>query len=348
MATLGATTRATRKIIAIFIMAIVGIFLLIFLFNIAKFLQSVFFPPPPTPATVAFGKLPAISFPSATNAISYLYTINTLSGDLPVFADKIKVYKIASSQPDLIALDKAKQKVKSIAFTSNPIGLSQVKYSWTNTEDLAKTLILNINTYDFFLTSPYITNPSVEAGNNLPNQTEALNLVTTFMNSFGVNPSDIDTNKTKTSLFAITNGSLIPATSFSNAQIIRIDFFQKDVDGLPIYYDRPSYSTMNFLVGGGQNQGQIVEANFIHKNITNTFATYPIKTATQALAELKSGNAYIAYSDLTQQAVSIRNVYLAYYISLADQSYLMPIIVFQGDNGFFAYISAIKDGWVSK
>lgn len=348
MTTLLKTTQATRKILALTAMVVAGIFFVIILINIGKLIQAVFFPPPPTPATVAFGKLPAISFPSSTSAASYTYTINTLSGDLPVFPTKVNVYKILESQPDLLALDKAKAKVKQIGFTQNPITLSQVKYEWVSTEDLPKTVILNINTYDFFLTSNYLTNPSVEGGNNLPNQTDALSIVTNFMGSFGITPSDIDTNKTKTSLFSIENGTLIPATSFSKTQIIRIDLFQKDVNGLPIYYEKPSFSTMDFLVGGGPSQGQIVQANFMHKTITNTSATYPIKTAQQAFNELKKGNAYIASADFSQATISIRNVYLAYYISSSDQTFLMPIIVFQGDNGFFAYISAVTDEWVGK
>jgi hypothetical protein len=192
-------------------------------------------------------------------------------------------------------------------------------------------------------------------------------------------PKDIDLTKTQTpeknvhyitspQIFSIVNGALVPTTSLSKAQAIRVDIYQKDMeyqlntgiagDGgikkldmkIPILYPHPPYSTMSFCIASGANGAQVVAANYVHQDITipevDTEATYPIKTATEAFDELKKGNGYIAAYSGNDSSVLINNVYLAYYLGEEKQDYLMPIIVFEGDGGFFGYVSAVKNDWV--
>ncbi len=105
---------------------------------------------------------------------------------------------------------------------------------------------------------------------------------------------------------------------------------------------------MTLFVENIQNQLQIVDGHFFHQNISTKFSTYPLKTADQAFSELKDQKAYIASYYGNNNNVSIKNVFLAFYMEDAPQDYLMPIIIFEGDNGFFAYVSAITDEWINK
>lgn len=114
---------------------------------------------------------------------------------------------------------------------------------------------------------------------------------------------------------------------------------------IPVLYSHPPYSTMNFWVASGEQSLEVVEANFSHKTpifSNEDTATYYIKTSREAFDELKNSKAYIASYAGSKTNVVINNIYLAYYLDETTQEYLMPIIVFEGDNGFSAYISAIK------
>ena len=142
--------------------------------------------------------------------------------------------------------------------------------------------------------------------------------------------------------------TLVPATSISNANVLRVDFFQADKNRLPIYYPKAITSTMTLFVENIQNQLQIVNGHFFHQNISTQFSTYPLKTANQAFSELKEQKTYIASYSGSNNNVSIKNVFLAYYMEDSPQDYLMPIIIFEGDRGFVAYVSAIKDEWINK
>jgi hypothetical protein len=124
-----------------------------------------------------------------------------------------------------------------------------------------------------------------------------------------------------------------------------VDFFQKDMNNLPIYYEKGASTTFDFLVGKNGEQ-QILEATYIHKDISDVSSTYAIKTAQEAYSELQNGKVYIIDNDQNTANVTIKNVYLGYYIGEVDQNFLMPIIVFEGSNNFLAYVSAVRDEWI--
>ena len=158
-------------------------------------------------------------------------------------------------------------------------------------------------------------------------------------------PDDIDSTKTVTGLFSINSLNLVPATSISTAQIIRVDFFQKDLDGIPIAYSSPFGSSMRFLVAGGSQQAQVVEAHFAHSSWSNDYATYPIKSSQQLFSELVQGKGNIIAYEGTSNNITITDAYLAYYVD-NNQKFFMPIVVFRGNNNFYAYLSAVNDQWV--
>lgn len=350
MTTLHRVSEITKKISIGFG---IGFLSLVFILITIKFVSAVkesFFPSPPPPPTVSFGRLPKILFPQATQQIPTI-SINTPSGNLPDLGDRVSVYKLQQPQVSFASLDNAKAIAAKNNFLGNPSIISDTVYQWTNSSPISESLSLNIQTLDFLYTSDYLTNPQIIAATNLEDQPNAISTVTNFINSFEATlPDDIDQTKTQTSLFTIQNNTLVPAISLSDAQLIRVDFYQSNVNKIPIYYPHFPQSIMNGVVGSSDNGPRVVTATFIHKDIDQqTNGTYPIKTATQALDELKKGEGSIANDDNPQKPVVVRNVSLGYYVSDdPGQQYLMPIIVFQGDNNFYGFVSAITAEWIQK
>lgn len=337
--------KGLSKLLGIFVGVSVAIFLLI---ELGLFIKEKVAPTPPPAPTVTFGKLSPVNFPPSATGRKLTYSLDTVTGSLPTFQDRERVYKMETVKPDLLALDKTQAKVSRIGFTSNGIALSEDTYQWTDQSPLSKQLIMNIFSYNFTLSSSFLSSPLSDSPSNLGNQNDALNATQTFLLNMSILPKDLDLIKTKSFLFSMKDNALIPATSISNANVLRVDFFQSDKNRLPIYYPKTATSTMTLFVENIQNQLQIVDGHFFHQNISNQFSTYPLKTADQAFSELKEQKAYIASYSGNNNNVSIKNVFLAYYMEDSPQDYLLPIIIFEGDNGFFAYVSAITDEWISK
>lgn len=345
MATLSSTTTWTRKIIKWTGITLGLIFAALIIFRIAEFVKNQFTPPPPP--TVSFGKLPQIAFPHSQTDKALSYSIDTITGALPVFPDRVNVFKTIDPAPDLLALDKATEKVRAAGFDTMPTQVSEGVYQWSKEDsELPRKMVFNIFSSDFNISSPFLSDPKVLSANNLPNETAAINTAQNFLSNMSSLPEDLDLGKTQATLFSIKNGALAPSTSLSGTHVVLVSFFQKSLNDLPIVYPNPNSSTMNVLVSGGQRAPQIVKVDFFHQNIASESATYPIITSQVAFDKLKNGEVYVASYDGVSDKVSIKDVYLGYYLEDQMQAYVMPVVVFKGNNGFTAYTSAIKDDWI--
>ncbi len=375
--------KATEIIKKILIFAgggIGAIIILVMIFKFGAILKSIISPPKIIPPNQAYGTLPPLQFPRSEFDNDYTYTLNTVSGALPIdFPGRLVIYPVSKATPNLLNLDKAKNKALALKFMDQmnkpipEISLGNGLYEWNDPSGIGinRRLKMNIVTFDFSLSSSYLTSLTVLGAQNLSDENNAVQTVKEVLTSIQLMPTDIDITKTTTpskdtnnytypQLFTITNGVMQPTTSLSSAKVIRVDLYQKDIEynldtgkpgaakikiKLPVFYPSPPYSTMSFWVASGQSNAEIDAAEFIHREITiptENIATYPIKTVSQAFEELKNGSAYIAsYSGLDKE-ILINKVYLAYYLGGQNEEYLMPIIVFEGQKGFFAYVSAVK------
>lgn len=318
--------------------------LVLMVVTVGSDLKQALFPAPPAPANLGFGKFEFAGFPqSPVSRQPSAYSLNTASGQLPTFAEKISVYKLLQPQPNLLGLDKIKTYVKTIGFADEPTPLSDSQFQWTNTQTSEK-LTYNIVTNDFEYSKDYLNDQNVLAATNLSDEASAIQTAKNFFTNYSSFPSDIDETKTQTSLYKISDGKLIPATSLSDANLIRVDFFQSDFNQTPIYYENYPKSIMYAYIGSSDKTSEVVQAQYTHKTILKDFeATYPLISAQDAFDKLKNGQGYIASYDGTSSNVIIRNVGLGYYIGTKSQPYTIPVVVFSGDNNFFGFVVAVKD-----
>lgn len=371
-------TELIKKLLIFTSIGIGSIVMIVLVFRIGAMIKNIVSPPKIVPPNQAYDLLPALQFPKSEIDNNFTYTINTVSGALPEFPDRLVVYPFTQPAPNLLNLDKAKTKVQSLRFMDQQnkllpeVSLGNGKYQWTEPTGINRRIKFDIVTFDFSLTSNYLSNLTVLAAQNLNDENNAILTAKSLLENINLFPDDIDLSKTQTpqpnvnyntypQLFNVINGALIKTTSLSSAKVIRVDFYQKDIEydldtgvknapkikiKLPILYPNPPYSTMSFWIASGQGASEVDAAEFSHRDIAKpdgAVAIYPIKSAKEAFDELQDGKAYIASYEGLEKNILISNVYLAYYANGSDQQYLMPIIVFEGQNNFLAYVSAVKE-----
>jgi len=346
MFTLSQASYDTKEILkwgGLFIAGLVVVIVFIQMFLLVK--EAIFPTPPPKP-TVAFGKLDPQLFPTSATDKKLTYKINTLTGTLPSFPGQMKIFKIKTAAPDLLSLSNAKNKVLVAGFKSTPTQTSEVNYKWANTDSLglSQEITMNIVNNNFVLTSDFLSSQSALSG-DLPNEKDSITAATDYLNQINALPTDIDTGKTKTSFLAVTNGSFAPVSSLADAKAVRIDFFQKDINNLPVVYEQTNSSNIYVLVGPKK---EILQAQYFYQTPGSESATYPLKTSAQAFDNLQKGIAYITSYGGSSTSVSITDAFPAYYLSSLDQKYLMPVVVFEGSDNFTAYVPAVTDEWINK
>ncbi len=385
--TLHQSIEAAKKFLLGVIAGIILIIILTFLYRLTIIAKNALFPGKITPANHLYDKVPALKFPKNSISDKLTYKLNTLSGTLPQFPDRLEIFPITQPQPNLLNLQKARDKAKKLGFTaddgsaSNETNLGNDTYQWTHSDELQKALSMNIISFNFSYTTNFLSSQTVQEAKSINNIKDAIDTAKSFLENISLAPTDIDDSLTSQAsndtpyftqpqLFSIKDNALVPATSISTTQVIRVDLYQKDMTynldtgipdpnggnkniamDLPILYPHPPYSPMNFLVASGGLSSKVYGANFKHQTVvvpTDNVAVYPIKTSQKAFDELTKGKGYIAAYSGSDNTITITNVILAYYLGEDPQQYLMPIIVFEGNDGFFAYVSAVSDEWIQK
>lgn len=350
MATLDQVTKTTRKLILIVAILVVALVAFQILLGIGTDIKERFYPTPPPKPTVLFGTIPNVAFPKQDEILKgrLTFTLDTLLDKPLAFPAQMKVYKLASKKPSLLAVQQARKAVATLGFTVGEKALSQTLYQWSDPQEKDRIIQFDVMSKNFTMTSDFYHNKAVLIAKNLPQKMDAQRQVLSFLSRLELTPSDLDLDKTNVSFLTIEGTSLVPTTSLSNAQIVRVDLFQKPIEKTPIIYNVPGQSPINFLIGSFNDfDSRIVEGHFTYQAVeSDNFATYPLKTANEMIEETKKGNLYIAQMpDKTKAQITLAKISLAYYANPGVAQYLMPIYILEGD-GFVGYVSAISESWI--
>lgn len=319
-----------------------GIILIIYIIiQGGSLMRDLFFPKPPPPPAQAFGPLPHISFPKqdSPTGLGIQFTVNTVDGQLPTLPDRINVYKLNSPEPNLLALETARNTIDSNDFVENQTKITDTLYRWTQ----ARTGVIleyDIVTKNFSIKSNFLTNPFLASTTLLPDKETLSKDVESFLQSMASNTQNVDFAKTKIDYLELRNGRLVPAENLGNARFARITLEQLPVEEIPIIYETPKDSLLSFVVSYPGQRFHVLEGGFYNHIVDETQKSdYPIKTAAQALGDLKNGNAYII-NPQNLENIDITNVELRYFLGRQSSGYLLPVIIFTGIN-FTGYVEAI-------
>ncbi len=297
--------------------------------------------PKKIPPTVAFGRLTTIPFPLKENLPQFTFKVETPDGRLPTFPDQTPVYFMPRSTTNLLSEEGANAKARGLGFTTAAEEVSPTVFRFKHPQYPA-TLEINIVTGIFSVSYNLGADPTpVEKVPPTPDVAAAAGR--NFLSQAGNLPKDLD-GEVFHEFLRVDSQGIKKALSLSEANLIKINLTRKAYNEIPARTADPNTSNVWFIVSGDTNRGrQIIASEFHYFPIDEEqSATYPIKTAEAAFAELQAGKAYIADMGQNQDGqVTIRRVYLAYYDPSQYTEFYQPIIVFQGDRNFYAYVPAV-------
>lgn len=206
---------------------------------------------------------------------------------------------------------------------------------------------MNVLESSFKLSYPYLSDQMLLNPEQMPSREEAINTAKNYIQQAGKLSADLDVGEKKVSYWKINFDGLKAVDGLSEANLIRVDFFRKNLgDDVQVVSTEIGKASVSVLVSGSSVAAKkIVEVNYRHVEVDTSAAsssTYPIKTSEEAFADLKKGD-YWPASDNDAKDVVIRKIYLAYFEPVNLTQFLQPVYVFEGDNDFVAYVRAITD-----
>ncbi|OGM08577.1 hypothetical protein A2159_03565 [Candidatus Woesebacteria bacterium RBG_13_34_9] len=345
MASLTDISITSRRIVRYGIYIIILILIGRFVFNLGVGIYKKIVPPPKIPANCAFKKLPDISFPDKPKPENPNYTLELPEGSLPKLSETIEVYYMPTFQTDISKVDDAKKKAQKMGF--NPDGKILVEsipnvYVFDK-NNIPSKLTMNIITGIFSISYDIEKNPLIVRGAPLSSD-QAISTVKSYLSTPDLLSDDIKDGNPTFQFLKTENNILVPAISLSEANAIKVNLFRKnygkDGDIPSVTPDMPE-GNIWFILG---DKKEIVAGEYHYFPIdAEKQATYPVKTSEKAFEELKEGKAYFANLGENSSNIIIRRVYLSYYDAGQYTEYFQPVIVFQGDNDFYAYVPAILE-----
>ena len=347
MATLTKTAITTRKALKYSIIFLVAIFILKIVWGVGQDIWRKIHPPSPLPPTVAFDKLPKLKFPEK-EVLKLTYRLETIQGALPQLVKISRVYFMPQKPPNLLALDKAKQKARQMGFTTQLEKVSETTYRWITPSTPPTVLEMDINNGNFHLRYQFENDQELLTQKNLPTNEQAAQEAKKFLQTNGLLTDDLATGSAEFDYLKYTSFDLVPAISLSEADFVRVNLFRANLNGLKIFSPNPKKALVSLLFSGNKQRGKrIIEISYTYYSIDrNISATYPLKPVETAWQELQANKGYVANLGQNEnKQITIRQVYLAYYDSEEPQTFLQPIYVFEGDHNFFGYIPAIAAEW---
>lgn len=312
-------------------------------FGVGAFLYRTFIPPRQAPPTVAFGPLPAIVFPQSPVQEQVTYTLETASGGFPRTPTQLPVYYIKPPSATLFSADQAREKARALQFVGQPNQLTQTLYEFVHPE-FPKRLEINIVTGDFSVSYNLVSDRSPLSAVPL-GEDEAIQQGINILRSANSMPEDVQTGTPSVEFLKVSDGQLIPALSESDASLTRVNYFRKGFGPEDAYESvTPTPGRGNiWVILSGDRERQLVAAEYRYYQVdAEQSGTYPIKSAEEAYQDLTSGNAFLArFNGAGVSTVKIQEIYLAYYDPNVPNSFYQPVYVFEGDNGFVAYVPAV-------
>jgi hypothetical protein len=308
------------------------------------------FPAPPPPPTVRFGKLPAINFPNNGITAKMTYVLETPEGGLPTnIPTQAKVFFMPKATANLLSLDSAKATAQAMDFSSDPQQISDTIYKFTN-PNFPVTLLMNIITKTFSI-SYDLSSDKTPLSNRPPLAEIAASEFRSFLSAANILPADLK-GPTTSDFLKLSNGQLVGALSLSEADLVKINLFRKDYDNLPSVTGNPNQANVWAIISGSSNRDQqIIAAEYHYYPVDETqYSTYPIKTPAEAFGELQNGQAFIASLGQNKDGdtLKIRRIHLAYFDPNEQADFYQPIYVFEGDNGFIAYLPAVTSDYYGR
>lgn len=354
MATLTLVAIQARKVIRYgiiaFVLIVIGRIALIGAIDLYRNLR----PSPPPPPTVNFGRLTALPFPDLNIELPELtFILDTPTGALPSFPDQMRVYYMPQKTANLFSVDRMRERARGLGFNTQPREESSTIYSFTHATTPA-TLTMDV-VYETFSLSFNLAEDSSPLSTRAPDVQSATQMVRQRLTQAQSLPEDL--NGAVTHEFLRVEGqNLVRALALSDAQLTKINLNRSSIKyseapeapEYPSVSANPKEGNVWFIVSGNNDRERsLIAGEYRYFPIDYTkIETYPIKTAAQAFEELKAGGGYIANLGLnTDGQITIRSAHLAYYDPNVPYSYYQPVIVFEGDGEFVAYVPAVTNDY---
>ena len=289
----------------------------------------------------------------ATTSAGFSFTLDTVEG-IPVTAtDTAKVYLIPKPATRFGYREKIYLMAKNFGFDTEAVK-HRLNGNIATFSDGQQNLTVDIGNFNFKYEGQMNSTESSSlsrASFYIPSKKDIENKAIDFLKKIGRYPDELAKGTTKITYLKY-NSTFDNYTNVPNkteANLVEIDFYRPDQDGVPVATPR-FFNSQNYVIILFQEEGFKViksQISFYEKSETQV-GLYPVKTGEQAWQDLNDGKAKVVAARIGNKNISIKNMKIYYYDPDVYQTYLKPIYVFYDDKDFVAYLPAVTNDYLTE
>lgn len=302
--------------------------------------------PRPLKPDYYWGPLPEVSFPQVASPSGQLsFVLQTQTGTIPEVASAAaRVYLMPKQSQHLLSLTESQAIVRRMGFDGEPREESKTQFQWTDADSQLRTIVMETTNKHFKLNYFFPYDLTLFTQRVIPSPQEATSEGISFLQQAQLDIPDIALTTPTVTYLKLVGNQLEPTSSQSQADGVRLDFFRQPYASIPVVTDTFSDGIIQMTMSGAtDSKKRLLEVKYNYWPAdAQQYGIYPIKTSQKAWEELQAGRTYIAKFPKDTTRIRISDVFLAYYDSVAAQTFMQPIYVFVGEkNTFAAYVSAV-------
>ena len=294
----------------------------------------------------AFGKIKKPYLLEASPSAGLQFKLYTIEGVPTTATATAKVFFLPPSQVRFGYKEKVFLIAKTLGFDTEATNSYRLINNQAIFNEPKQKLLIDIRNFNFsyryfFEDDKELVNQAVT-----PDGQESQSKAVDFLQSIGAYPQEFSQGKTNIIFLRYNpeNKSIAILKDNQKANLVEVDFYRPDIEGLPVispkYFNSQHYVLMMFTKDG-ETRILRSDLSFFEKSEAQV-GVYPLKTGDEAYAELTGGKGMVVSNPRGKKNITIRKMFVGYLDPDTYQDYLEPIYVFLGDDNFVAYVSAIS------
>lgn len=295
-----------------------------------------------------FGKINPPEIKEATTSANFIFTLDTVEGQPVTTTDSAKVYFLPQPATRFGYREKIYFMAKNFGFNTQEIK-HKLQGNTALFEDDDQSLLINISNFNFKYDSKFDLSSLALTSSFIPSKKEIENKAIDFLKKVGRYPDELAIGTTRVIYLKYDPGldSYINVENRSEANLVEVDFYRADQDGIPIvspkFFNSQNYVIMFFT----EDDYKVIKSQiaFFEKSESQV-DLYPVKSAELAWEELKNGKGKVVAATQGKKNVFIKKISFGYFDPDIYQSFLQPVYVFLGDNNFVGYVPAIANQYL--
>ncbi len=296
-----------------------------------------------------FDKIHKPYLTEASPSAGIQYTLDTIEGRPVSATAAAKIYFMPLAQTRFNYKERAYLIAKSLGLDTQS-ALYRLLGTQVSLSDSVQRLTVDIKNFNFTYSYGFDEHPEVLSGATEPVGTRAQDRARELLRAVGRYPDELATGKTNLIYFSYNPATkeMTELKDSAGANLVEVDFYRPDREGLPIvsprFFNSQNYVLMAFYGNGGYKvlraQVQFFETS------TEQIGYYPLRTGEEAYSLLSKGFGMVVANPQQLKKVTIRKIFLAYLDPDVYQDYFQPLYVYLGDNNFVGYVTAVSDTYL--